>query len=352
MAAYQQKGDFEVVRVGDKIQKNGGNVVSYFCTSDLRVLHFVVGPVSAGRLSDEAAWAHRVYDEVRHRGIDALTAGQAAALARRQADAVRREHLTMAGGDADAFVRELSASLATGGKARIGDYVATASYGKSPKGKAAAERWSSLVWRVGGTDEQRPHRLLAVDPMPPLAEVDATIFRQLAGERINDGDGSVARALVRVKQAERAGLPTLFVFHRDWFGSSSSYERNASSEANHCKLVRQFNVVRLPLKELPALSARLPEFALPVVAGETGTQFVFVDCRQRQISAMSGPRGGEAFTSVLHHAIARNQIALAERMIEEGRGQDAKRVLYRARRSPDRDAAMHAAALLATLSAE
>ncbi|RIK84818.1 MAG: hypothetical protein DCC68_00580 [Planctomycetota bacterium] len=336
----------------DKVEKNGGNVVSYFCTSDLRVLHFVVGPVSADRLFAEAAWVHRVYDEVRYRGIDELTEDQAEKLARRQTDAVRREHLAMVGDRADAFVREFAASVAAHDKSRGGAYLRPASYGAKSTKKPAAERWSSLVWRVGGNDEQRPHRLLALDPLPPLAEVDSTIFRQLAGERVNDRDGSVERALAKVKRAERDGRPTMFVFHREWFGGSASYDRNAYADATHRKLLRQFNVVRLPLKELPALSARLPDFALPVVAEETGVQFVFADCRQRQISAISGLRSADAFASVLHHAIARNQIALAERLIEQDRRTEAKRVLYRARRSTDRDTALHASALLATLLAE
>jgi hypothetical protein len=38
-------------------QKQGGNVASYFCTPDGRVLHAVAGPVDARTLLREARWA-------------------------------------------------------------------------------------------------------------------------------------------------------------------------------------------------------------------------------------------------------------------------------------------------------
>ena len=52
VSTYQKVGTFR--RVGN--QKQGGNVASYFCTPDGRVLHLVVGPVKAGTLLREARW--------------------------------------------------------------------------------------------------------------------------------------------------------------------------------------------------------------------------------------------------------------------------------------------------------
>ena len=56
-AAFQQAGDFEVVSVNGQLQKNGGNVASYFCTSAGRVIHAVGKQVSPQRLLQEGEWA-------------------------------------------------------------------------------------------------------------------------------------------------------------------------------------------------------------------------------------------------------------------------------------------------------
>ena len=50
--AYQKVGTFKVV--GN--QKQGGNVATYFCAPDGRVLHVVAGPVNAATLLHEAKW--------------------------------------------------------------------------------------------------------------------------------------------------------------------------------------------------------------------------------------------------------------------------------------------------------
>jgi hypothetical protein len=341
-----------VVRVGDKIEKNGGNVVTYFCTPDMRVVHFVVGPVSAGVLHDEAAWAHRVYDEVKNRSIDELTKAQADALAYKQLDAVRREHVAMLDDQAKISVR--SAALQFAQKPRsAGAMYQSDSYGRTSKKRLPPpRRWESLIWNVGGDKEERVHRILAVDPLPLLAEVDSSVFQQIAGERVNDRDGSVDRTMAKVKQAGKEGRPMLFVFHRHWEYEKSTYMKRLYEHQASRKLLRQFEIVELPLKELPALSAQLPEFELPVVAESASLQFVFVNCQQNQISAISDPARHEKLAAVFQRAIAQNQISYAKRLIEEDRVKDAKRVLYLARRSADRDSGMHAAALLASLRAE
>jgi hypothetical protein len=55
VAAFQKVGTF-VVNNG---QKQGGNVATYFCAPDGRVLHVVAGPVDAGAFLREAQWVVR-----------------------------------------------------------------------------------------------------------------------------------------------------------------------------------------------------------------------------------------------------------------------------------------------------
>jgi hypothetical protein len=52
VATYQKVGTFTI----NGGQKQGGNVASYFCTSEGRVLHTIAGPVNADVLLREARW--------------------------------------------------------------------------------------------------------------------------------------------------------------------------------------------------------------------------------------------------------------------------------------------------------
>jgi len=51
-SAYQKVGTFRIVGK----QKQGGNVATYFCAPDGRVLHVVAGPVNAATFLREAKW--------------------------------------------------------------------------------------------------------------------------------------------------------------------------------------------------------------------------------------------------------------------------------------------------------
>lgn len=353
MAAYQQKGDFEVVRVKGNVQKNGGNVVTYFCTPDMRVLHFVVGPVSAGKLMDEAAWAHRVYDTTRQRTVGKLNKVQMTKATRNQLATVRKEHAEMIAGDETSILRQMAASRANYLKSqRQATPYRQASYGRKPAKKAPAERWEPLLWSLGGSNEERVHRLLAFDPLPPLAAVDTTVFRRLAGQTVNDQDGSVGRAIADLQRAEKTGRPVMFVFYRHWQGWRNSQQRKMLRQSPNNKLIAQFTVINLPINEQPALSAHLPGFELPTVGENASVQIVLADCRLKQLSVVSDRVEPQVFAATLRRAVAENQIAFAEHLVESERRLDAKRVLYKARRSDDRGVAAKAETMLAKLLAK
>lgn len=52
VSSHQKISNFRIVGK----QKQGGNVASYFCTPDFRVLHAVAGPVDEASLLREARW--------------------------------------------------------------------------------------------------------------------------------------------------------------------------------------------------------------------------------------------------------------------------------------------------------
>ena len=57
VSSFQKVASFRIVNG----KKQGGNVASYFCTSDNRVLHAVAGPVDAATLLREARWVVETY---------------------------------------------------------------------------------------------------------------------------------------------------------------------------------------------------------------------------------------------------------------------------------------------------
>jgi hypothetical protein len=54
VAAFQRVGTFQIVGPGK--QKQGGNVATYFCAPDGRVLHAIAGPVDANTMLAESKW--------------------------------------------------------------------------------------------------------------------------------------------------------------------------------------------------------------------------------------------------------------------------------------------------------
>jgi len=87
VSSFQKVATFRIVGA----QKQGGNVASYFCAPDGRVLHVVAGPVNAPTLLREAQWVvettKKAMDEAKGDG------GKFKAYFRRaHADRLRQEH--------------------------------------------------------------------------------------------------------------------------------------------------------------------------------------------------------------------------------------------------------------------
>ncbi len=87
VASYQKVGTFRLVNG----RKQGGNVASYFCTPDGRVLHAVAGPVNAAKLLREARWVVETDKLARLEHTDGDTALRAFVW-NAHAERLRREH--------------------------------------------------------------------------------------------------------------------------------------------------------------------------------------------------------------------------------------------------------------------
>jgi hypothetical protein len=125
VSSYQKVGAFTVARRA----KQGGNVASYFCTPDGKVLHAVAGPADAATFLREARWTVEAYKLAR------LEVGT---------DVSRLK----------TFFRQAHAR-------RLRD-------------------------EAGQQDRQeRVHRLLADNPLPGIDQVYRQVFEQILGERVS-----------------------------------------------------------------------------------------------------------------------------------------------------------------------
>jgi hypothetical protein len=87
VSSFQKVGTFRIING----QKQGGNVASYFCTPDGRVLHAIAGPVNAPTLLREARWALETYKLALLENRDDAT-GLKAFFWKAHAERLRREH--------------------------------------------------------------------------------------------------------------------------------------------------------------------------------------------------------------------------------------------------------------------
>jgi hypothetical protein len=234
VAAYQQVGSFEVIDEHGNLQRNGGNVASYFCTPQGRVIDAVTGPVAGGELLDEARWAVAAYDE------------------------------------------------ASGGSP--GDLAAKL---------ARAHRQAAPQGRGNAGQQAKIHNLLAGNPLPPLGAVYQEIFERILGQRVNlPGDG-LERVAEAVADAKTRQLPILFLLHKEqsnaaalrhWKELLERHERVKGDPLT--TMAESFVVVSLPLDALPAASQRLGirPFAAP---DNSSPLFVITRSSGRQLTAVT-----------------------------------------------------------------
>lgn len=232
MAAHQQVGSFEVVNNQGQLQKNGGNVASYFCTPDGRVVHAVAGPVSASELLVEAQWAVENYKR------------------------------------------------ADGNDERLGE--AHRMFG------------ASVAGLIGGTGHQdQIHRLLGNHPLPLLNDVYATVFANILNQPLSRPGDELSQAVSAFTAAERAKLPLLVILHQDNGNEQVLREWNQLLAAHVGRrvnplavLARSYVVVAFPLKDLPALSSRLG--MSPYAAPDSNTPlFVVARSNGKQLTAVT-----------------------------------------------------------------
>ncbi len=231
VSAHQQVGSFEVVNQFGILQKNGGNVASYFCTPDGRVIHGLTGPASAEELLAEARWAVELDREARGNAVQ-VAAGH----------------------------REACESLEQRGSR------------------------STLV---------QIHRLLSEQPLPLLKDVYRRVFADILAQPLSGPETELDGAERAFAAAKRAKLPILLILHkaartsdvlREWERTVAGRGLVRSQPLD--ALARCYVVIALPINELPALSRRLG--VSPYAAPDQGSPlFVITRSNARQLAAVT-----------------------------------------------------------------
>jgi hypothetical protein len=153
--AFQKVGTFRVVN-GDK---QGGNVVSYFCLADGSVLHALAGPVDAATFLREARWV--VETRKLARSISKGDYARYLAIVRKaHIERLRNDH----GENADFLdLADEQPAIAQG------------------KGQRAGVRLRHKSLGLQG----QVHWLLAIHPLIKLEKVYPVVFERILGEKLS-----------------------------------------------------------------------------------------------------------------------------------------------------------------------
>lgn len=194
VSAFQKVATFRIVNG----QKQGGNVASYFCAPDGRVLHVVAGPVNSATFLREARW---VVDGVRNAMAEVKRSGLTfkAMFRRWHADRLRAEHgMIVEPVTFDPPSRETTSDALSyrepGGEPLANllqpapvdgpDVTFNETEQKARSTEGAPEFTDHKRRRWAMSNPGRVHALMAAHAMARIERVYGTIFESILGERI------------------------------------------------------------------------------------------------------------------------------------------------------------------------
>jgi hypothetical protein len=157
VASYLKVSNFTIASNG---KKQGGNVASYFCTPDGRVLHAVVGPVSGRKLLDEARWVEEMWKLAEMQEIE--TVAQLQSL-------YRAAHL-------ERLAKEFRLKLPENHLPALEPDSVLDGVGRA---------YVNLLLNRSPDQEAKVHLLLAAFSAPKIAMVYRTVFETILGQEIS-----------------------------------------------------------------------------------------------------------------------------------------------------------------------
>lgn len=193
VSSFQKVATFQIVNG----QKQGGNVASYFCAPDGRVLHCIAGPVDAATMLREAKW---VVESVKKAMEESRTTEVSfKSLFRRwHADRLRQEHgLVVEPATFDAPATSEDDPLTyrdPSGRPIVPVLPPPPIDGpdvqfRAKAMEAAKDAASGVPDRKGGRwslgNQGRVHQLMAAYSMVKIERLYATVFENILGERVS-----------------------------------------------------------------------------------------------------------------------------------------------------------------------
>jgi hypothetical protein len=220
-SAFQKVGTFRIVGKN----KQGGNVASYFCAPDGRVLHVVAGPVDAATLLREAKWVVETTEKAiaKAKGDGAVFK---AALRQAHADKLQKEHGLVvapvvydapeAQSDNDALTYrdptgQPIAPVLPPAPVDGPDVKFRLQLAENAKQLAAGAGGFGLVKDKGGNgwalnNQGRVHLLLAAHSMNRIETVYASVFEGILGERVSTRPVEIVHPFPWHEKAIKTGI--------------------------------------------------------------------------------------------------------------------------------------------------
>ncbi|MFQ5731712.1 MAG: hypothetical protein ACE5KM_07140 [Planctomycetaceae bacterium] len=324
------------MNVNGKLQKNGGNVASYFCTPDARVIHAVGKPVSGKRLLKEARWAVDTYNAVRE---------QAPKSRQTRSRLMQQAHLAELHTTLRDFVWQYRRELP---RAREEFVNALQSIAERRYERTYDRRYREPVVPVELAARRRAaqhfsgdkaHQILAAEPLGSFLQVSRRLFEELTGELYARRRSRVYSAASGLKIAKQRDMPLLLVFHRgrgeyqDEYDEPTKQLLRVLAQKPVALPLKSFIVVVLPLRELAALSnlAKLPAYEVP---RNSTTTLVLADPDGSQSAVVDGSSTPQQLAARLWPMVARSVARRAAKTSSRGKHSEALRALRKIARAP------------------
>lgn len=365
IATLQQTGSFTSVTVkggrkrgntDEKKVKQGGNVVTYFCTPEREVIHFVVGPVSGTTLSSAADWAADAYAtiaQIEDRGA--------------RAEKLAKQHEKLLESMKQQIGSNPKFEKISGGLAEM----------KNPTSQQIEQLFKSQFdspWHfVLGHTSVPPSLLLSKLPLVPLATIEKPVFEYLGGQLGLFGGRSERsdELLRRAKEGLAKKRPLLLVVvvpadrrRHDWLTVSKIIQK-----PDVARYAKRFGVIHLRERELialfddldleppPALARRhgTSQLAAAIIAADGKQSYGFktadnIELRtvmRRVLAGMQRPASSSSTVVVNAEVAAERKLQLARKLVGKNPAAARKRFQSIARQYPGTKAAAAAEELLA-----
>ena len=297
------------------------------------MIHAIGGPVSGERSLSEAKWALRTYQQV---------AQQAGRSKIQQTRLMQEAHLSRLNASLGSFDRAFRQELP---KARLEHARKLEERRQSGRSGGRVQRLVApeLLARRRAAQKMganKAHRLFAAEPLPPLAQIESRVFKQLTGERVARDRSRVRLAAEGLQHARRRGMPMLLVLYRGGGKYQDEYD-NATQvlldqtlrQSDITKALRSYTVVVLPLRELAALS-QLAQLPLYEASGRSSPLLVIADPGGEQLASLEGKVNAKQLSTHLWATLGETRYAKSEQLLAQADTRAALRLLRGLLRSP------------------